>query len=77
MFIIPTYSIYTLPTPLDEDMNGTATGVEEKVLECDFSFSISRDHFVNESSLVGHVGKDASMNFVNPGKYFESDTNPA
>ena len=67
---MPTYSFYTFFTPLAEDMNGTATGVEEKLLQCDFSFSVSRDHLLNETTLIGHVGKDASMSFANPGKFF-------
>ena len=50
-------------------MNDTSTAVSEKALECDFSFSVSRDHVVNETTIVGHVGKDAEMTFVSPGKY--------
>ena len=66
------YPCCTFLTPLAEDMNGTATGVEEKLLQCDFSFSVSHDHLFNETTLIGHVGKDASMSFADPGKFFES-----
>ena len=54
-----------------EDINGTSTGVVEKVLECDFSFSVSREHSTSQTTLVGHVGKNASMSFLNPGKFFQ------
>ena len=67
------FPFYAFLTPLAEDLNGTATGVEEKLLECDFSFSVSRDHLFNETTLIGHVGKDASMSFANPGKFFYSE----
>ena len=60
-------STRTLPTPLSEDRDGTSTAIAEKALQCDFSFSVSRDHVVNETTIVGHVGKDAQMNFVSPG----------
>ena len=41
--------------------------MSEKALQCDFSFSVSRDHVVNETTIVGHVGKNAQMTFVSPG----------
>ena len=69
---MPTYAFYTFLTPLAQDLNGTATGVEEKLLQCEYSFSVSHDHLFNETTLIGHVGKDASMSFANPGKFFES-----
>ena len=31
-----------------------------------------RDHFSDSTTIVGHVGKDASMSFVNPGKFSNS-----
>ena len=71
MFIILNFPFCTFPTPKAEVINGTSTDVAEKTLQCDFSFSVSRDHFVNETTIVGHVGKNATMTFINPGKFVD------
>ena len=49
-------------------LDETSTGVDEKTVQCDFSFSVSRDHFLNQTTIIGHVGKDAFMSFIDPGR---------
>ena len=62
----------SFPIPYAEVVNGTSTTVTERALQCDFAFSVSHDHMQNQSTIVGHVGKDAQMTFANPGTWIYS-----
>ena len=48
-------------------VNGTESAVGEQAVECDLSFSVSRDHGLNGTTIVGHVGRNAFMTFETPG----------
>ena len=50
-----------------DEVDGVRVSVDEEVVRCDFSFSIKKDHLVNETTVVGQIGKDAIMTFIDPG----------
>ena len=52
-----------------EVINGTSTAVSDKAVQCDFSFSVSRDHILNQTTVIGHVGQDSIMTFTSPGMF--------
>ena len=49
------------------EVNGVLSTVTNKAVVCDFFFSISHDRAVNETLIVGHIGKQAKISFINPG----------
>ena len=56
------------------EVDGVRVNVDEKIAQCDFSFSIRKDHLINQTTIVGHIGKDAIMTFIDPGmNYFFVD----
>ena len=54
---------------LVQEINGVSTVFHEKSAQCEFSFSVSRDHSTNQTTVVGHVGKNAAMFFTDPSKF--------
>ena len=52
-----------------DEVDGVRVSVDEEVVRCDFSFSIKKDHLVNETTVVGQIGNDAIMTFIDPGIY--------
>ena len=47
-------------------INGTSVVAVEKLVMCELSFSVSMEHSRNQTTIVGHVGGDSKMKFVNP-----------
>ena len=41
--------------------------VDEVVVECDLTFSASHDQVMKQTTIVGHVGKNAVMTFLDSG----------
>ena len=52
------------------EINGVRVNVDEKIAQCDFSFSIRKDQLINQTTVVGHIGEDAIMTFIDPGMNF-------
>ena len=69
MSIITYHNFENLVAPFLIVDNNNSVVVTEKTVECEFSFAIFRDHVYNETSVVGHLGKDSFMSFINPGKF--------
>ena len=48
--------------------------VDEVVVECDLVFSASHDQVINQTTIVGHVGKNAVMTFYDFYDFYDSGT---
>ena len=53
---------------IEESINGSYISNDEKSVECQFSFSATHQYDLNSTTVVGHVGQNSVMKFVDPGK---------
>ena len=54
---------------IDQTVDGDDINVDEKSIECLFSFSATHQHDINTTSIVGHVGQSSVLKFMDPSKF--------
>ena len=54
---------------IEQTVNGSDINVDEKSVECQFSFSATHQYDINTTTVIGHVGQSSVMKFVDPSKF--------